>query len=306
MALIMSSITQAIHIARVETSRLVLDKMIDFLGEKMEIDDELAGDIEAFKKALVADMEAEAPAVTKVTKKTGKRAAAAGEKKTRAPRKLTLYNLFTQEKMKELREAGVKGDKENGNLMKQATALWAKMTDDEKEAWKTENQDKLDELNTSRSGASSDADSATGSEKLAKKTTSKPKKTTKTTTKVVEEKQPETPKVEEPAEQKKTTTPAPAKTKSSKSAVSRVPDAVTFLKMLHKSKVSADEKDQVKKLVESICAQLTEEVPEGAELKFSFADEFFEAISDEGLLENDEGYALMTAFGEAVQPADEE
>ena len=58
--------------------------------------------------------------------------------------------MFIQDKMAELKAAGVKGDAEKGNILKQANVFWKDMTVDEREAWTAANADRLKAINQDR------------------------------------------------------------------------------------------------------------------------------------------------------------
>ena len=116
-----------------ETALSTVDKLVAFLGEKIEIDEDMRQMFEDFKGTLKAESTEAAKAAkaeAKKTKKSKKSDADASDasdksdksdsdgekKKKRAP---SAYNLFIKEKMAELKAQGLKG-----NLMSQAVAAW--------------------------------------------------------------------------------------------------------------------------------------------------------------------------------------
>ena len=85
-----------------ETQLSTVDKIFAFLGEKIEIDDDMKGYFDEFRGTL----------------KVGKKgvSADAAPKAKRAP---SAYNLYIRDKMAEFKAAG-----HSGNLMKMAIEAW--------------------------------------------------------------------------------------------------------------------------------------------------------------------------------------
>lgn len=99
-----------------EAQLSTVEKLFAFLGEKIEIDDDMKGYFEEFKATLKVDQEVEAKAA-KSNNKKGKKAEDGEEKKPkRAP---SAYNLYIRDKMAEFKAAG-----HSGNLMKMAIEAW--------------------------------------------------------------------------------------------------------------------------------------------------------------------------------------
>ena len=101
-----------------ESQTSVIDKLFAFLGEKIEVDDDMKGYFEEFKGTLKVDQEADAKAAkSKKGAKGSKGKAEDGEPKAkRAP---SAYNLYIRDKMAEFKAAG-----HSGNLMKMAIDAW--------------------------------------------------------------------------------------------------------------------------------------------------------------------------------------
>ena len=103
-------VSQAIAALVAETKLSVVDKLIAFLGEKIEIDEDMTQYFEEFKNTLKEESK-------EATKKAGKKEPKAKEEKTkRAP---SAYNLYIRDKMAEFKAAG-----HTGNLMKMAIEAW--------------------------------------------------------------------------------------------------------------------------------------------------------------------------------------
>jgi hypothetical protein len=84
-----------------ETKVSTVDKLVHFLGQKIEIDEDMKKMFEEFKVA---------------SKGSSKGSAKAEKKEKRAP---SAYNLYIKDKIAEFKAAGHKG-----NLMKMATDAW--------------------------------------------------------------------------------------------------------------------------------------------------------------------------------------
>lgn len=106
-----------------ETSLSTVEKLIAFLGEKIEIDDDMKQYFDEFKASIKNEAKVD---LKKASKKD------AGEKKEKRTRPPSPYNMYIRDKMAEFKAAG-----HTGNLMKMAIEAWnkdkeAKTTDDEK------------------------------------------------------------------------------------------------------------------------------------------------------------------------------
>jgi hypothetical protein len=110
-----SKVTSSIAALIEETQLSTIDKMIAFLGEKIELDDDMQKMFEEFKDSIKGSAKAE---LKKSSKKSKKSSDESGDvkKRTRAP---SAYNLYIKEKMAEFKAAGHKG-----NLMKMAIDAW--------------------------------------------------------------------------------------------------------------------------------------------------------------------------------------
>lgn len=102
-----------------ETALATVDKVVAFLGEKIEIDTDMRELFDEFTKTLKTDLASEAKVVAK---KVGK--GSDKPKRTRAP---SSYNMYIKGKMAEFKEAG-----HTGNLMKMAIDAWNKDKEDGK------------------------------------------------------------------------------------------------------------------------------------------------------------------------------
>lgn len=98
----LSKVNTAIAALVEETKVTTVDKLVHFLGQKIEIDDDMKGYFDEFKAA---------------SKVTGKGAAKSVEKKEKRPP--SAYNLYIKGKIAEFKAAG-----HTGNLMKMATDAW--------------------------------------------------------------------------------------------------------------------------------------------------------------------------------------
>jgi hypothetical protein len=107
------NIAIAVLVAEAQTS--VVDKLFAFLGEKIEIDDDMKAYFEEFKGTLKTDQEVEVKA-SKKGKKEPKLDKDGVPKAKRAP---SAYNLYIRDKMAEFKAEGHKG-----NLMKMAIDAW--------------------------------------------------------------------------------------------------------------------------------------------------------------------------------------
>ena len=101
----LSKVNTAIAALVEETKVTTVDKLVHFLGQKIEIDEDMKAMFEEFK------------VVSKVAVKAGKGAAKSVEKKEKRPP--SAYNLYIKDKIAEFKAAGHKG-----NLMKMATDAW--------------------------------------------------------------------------------------------------------------------------------------------------------------------------------------
>lgn len=98
-----------------ETQMAVVDRVITFLGEKIEVDDDMKAMFEEFKEVLKAENKEKAKA--KKGKKASSGSESDGEKKRTRP--ASAYNLYIKDKMAEFKAAG-----NTGNLMKMAIEAW--------------------------------------------------------------------------------------------------------------------------------------------------------------------------------------
>ena len=279
MANIMKTAQKAVAIARAETCTLVMDKFVAFLSEKIEIDAYLQSEIEAFRATLAEEIEAAVPvaAPTKTASKKGKKAADKADKK---PRKLNFFNMFTQDKMHELKEAGVKGNKESGNLLKQATAFWSDMSDVDKEEWKAANADRLEEINSGRlSDGSSSSEESTADVSAPEEAQSKAKEAkTKKKAKAASASEEEQSKAKEVKPEKK------AKATSKKSAdMTDIAIVSEFLEMLSKSAVLKTHQKKIEKTVRTMCEQMLEDMsPDDVDSEM-FMETFKDVMEEEDM-----------------------
>ena len=128
----MASIKLNIAIAALvaEAQLSTVEKLFAFLGEKIEIDDDMKGYFEEFKATLKSDQEVDAKAAKSKKGAKGKKAEDGEEKKPkRAP---SAYNLYIRDKMAAFKAAG-----HSGNLMKMAIEAW----NEEKAATKESSSD---------------------------------------------------------------------------------------------------------------------------------------------------------------------
>ena len=112
-----SKINAAIAALIEETQVATIDKMVAFLSEKIEVDEDMQKMFEDFKESIKGSAKADLKKATKKSKKSSDEDSGDEKKKrTRAP---SAYNLYIKEKMAEFKEAGHKG-----NLMKMAIEAW--------------------------------------------------------------------------------------------------------------------------------------------------------------------------------------
>lgn len=105
----LSKVNTAIAALVEETKVTTVDKLVHFLGQKIEIDDDM--------KAMFEEFKVELSKAAKVSGKGAKAAAAKTEKKEKRPP--SAYNLYIKDKIAEFKAAG-----HTGNLMKMATDAW--------------------------------------------------------------------------------------------------------------------------------------------------------------------------------------
>jgi hypothetical protein len=165
-----SKVTSSIAALIEETQLSTIDKMIAFLGEKIELDDDMQKMFEEFKDSIKGSAKAE---LKKSSKKSKKSSDESGDvkKRTRAP---SAYNLYIKEKMAEFKAAGHKG-----NLMKMAIDAW----NEDKSSGKIEVKSTTKNTNTTdieSDDGTSDDDTKT---KKTKATKAKETKTKETKTK---------------------------------------------------------------------------------------------------------------------------
>ena len=117
----MASIKLNIAIAALvaETQTAVIDKLFAFLGEKIEIDDDMKGYFEEFKTSLKSDQEVDAKAAKSKKGAKGSKGKETKDGEPKAKRAPSAYNLYIRDKMAEFKAAG-----HTGNLMKMATDAW--------------------------------------------------------------------------------------------------------------------------------------------------------------------------------------
>ena len=111
-----SKVNAAIAALIEETQIATIDKMVAFLGEKIEVDEDMQKMFEDFKESIKGSAKADLKKATKKSKKSSDESGEEKKKRTRAP---SAYNLYIKEKMAEFKEAGHKG-----NLMKMAIDAW--------------------------------------------------------------------------------------------------------------------------------------------------------------------------------------
>ena len=102
-----------------EAQLSTVEKLFAFLGEKIEVDDDMKGYFEEFKAVLKADQEADAKAAKSNSKKGAKKEKEGKDSEPKAKRAPSAYNLYIRDKMAEFKAAG-----HSGNLMKMAIEAW--------------------------------------------------------------------------------------------------------------------------------------------------------------------------------------
>jgi hypothetical protein len=102
-----------------EAQLSTVEKLFAFLGEKIEVDDDMKGYFEEFKAVLKTDQEAEAKAAKSNSKKGAKKEKEGKDGEPKAKRAPSAYNLYIRDKMAEFKAAG-----HSGNLMKMAIEAW--------------------------------------------------------------------------------------------------------------------------------------------------------------------------------------
>jgi hypothetical protein len=111
----LSKVNIALSSLVVETAESTIDKVLEFLGNHIEVDEDMRSMFAEFKKQnteeIMETTKAEIKAIKKVTKKADD-----APKQKRAP---SSYNIYIRDKMAELRAGGA-----TGNLMKQAIDAW--------------------------------------------------------------------------------------------------------------------------------------------------------------------------------------
>ena len=98
-----------------ETQLATVDKIVAFLSEKIEVDEDMQKMFEDFKESIKTQAKADLKKANKKSKKSGDESGDE-KKRTRAP---SAYNMYIKEKMAEFKAAGHKG-----NLMKMAIEAW--------------------------------------------------------------------------------------------------------------------------------------------------------------------------------------
>jgi len=266
---------------KIEHTNNVIDKMVKFMGEKMEMDEDALGWFEEFCQKMVAEVEADAPKVPKgVAAKIAKDAAGTGRKSKdpNAPlKKLTAVNMFIQEKMGELKEAGA--STETGSYFKQATVMWNSLSDEEKAEYKEEIKEKLDALNEERQN-SPEAFKKAKKEKAA---AAKKEKAAATD-------------AEKPAKEPKT----PGRKKAPE-PVFEIPQAKKFVEMMEDVKLPATEVKKAKVLLASICADMKEEMGDEEIDNIMFVETIKTLFEDKKVLYGKKaGEKLLKDFEEAM------
>lgn len=142
------AVAKAMHLARTEMVDTVIDKMTEFLSEKIELDDDMHQYFAEFRTSMKAVVAKEEVAMRNETAKKSK--ATKKERGATGLKPLTVNNIFIQDKMAELKASGVKADPEKGNILKQATAFWRELSADDKKKYEDDNRQRLDELNKAR------------------------------------------------------------------------------------------------------------------------------------------------------------
>jgi hypothetical protein len=97
-----------------ETALTTVDKLVAFLAEKIELDDDMQGMFTEFKASISAQAKEDAKGAKKAGKKADKKGA-----EPKAKRPPSEYNMYISRKMAELKAAGY-----TGNLMKGAIEAW--------------------------------------------------------------------------------------------------------------------------------------------------------------------------------------
>ena len=102
-----------------ESQTSVIDKLFAFLGEKIEIDEDMKGYFEEFKTTLKADQEVDAKAAKSKKGAKGSKGKVGENGEPKVKRAPSAYNLYIRDKMAEFKVAG-----HSGNLMKMAIEAW--------------------------------------------------------------------------------------------------------------------------------------------------------------------------------------
>lgn len=105
-----------------ETAMSTVDKLVAFLGEKLEIDEDMQqmfADFKATLKVTPAATTEQQPTKKKPSKKAAAATSSDEEKPAKAKRAPSAYNMYLSAKIAELKAQGAKG-----NLMKLAIEAW--------------------------------------------------------------------------------------------------------------------------------------------------------------------------------------
>lgn len=117
------AISKTISAMLQENTVTTINKFVDFLKTKIEVDEELDAVFTDIKNNMLDEIKQETKDEIKAAKKAAKKDAPKEPKKKRAA---SAFNIFVKDKMAELKAAG-----ETGNLMSKASAIWKESTDEE-------------------------------------------------------------------------------------------------------------------------------------------------------------------------------
>lgn len=303
---------KAINTVRIETSNMVIDKLLAFLGEKIEVDDQLKANFEEFRALMREEITSQFAVPTATSAKiVGKKGATKAPVDANAPMKpLTINNLFVQDEMANLKAKGHKADPVKGNLLKQATTVWREMSDQEKQEYEDANCDRLAAINKER---------AENPEKCRAEKRSKTKvaKAAAAPTQFSDAESAIAPAPPAPAPVKQNTKPVKASPKPAKKETKAEPStstaatsddeqftleiAKTFLRVFGETKFTVGTVKRVNRVLNSTCKELIEEF--GQEVDDTlFMDALTDALTHANvLIGTEDGDKVMEKFRAMMQ-----
>jgi hypothetical protein len=153
-----------------ETALSTVDKLALFLGERIELDEDMQSYFTQFKEQLTTELNAAAKADAKAERKAERKAAKKdGAEKTKRP--ASAYNKFISAMMAELRASG-----KTGNLMGEATAAWKNLSEEDKEAIRREHAQQAQDSSDASSDSSENSEKPSKPAKVPKAKEEKPQK----------------------------------------------------------------------------------------------------------------------------------